>query len=70
MRKPWKIVAHKSESKEYFIVGDAERMGAVTRLLKERPDLGQARIEFKGEAPEDFLDWLPDGDVFQVTVKS
>jgi hypothetical protein len=42
-------------------------MGAVARLLKVRPDLGEARIEFKGEASRDSIDWLqPDSGVFQV----
>jgi hypothetical protein len=76
-KKPWRLIAHipgldgKAGFHEYFIVRDTERMTAVATLLKARPDLGKARIEIKGEASQDFLDWLqPDSDVFQVMVLS
>jgi hypothetical protein len=40
-------------------------------LLKARPDLGEAKIDLKGEASQDILEWLqPDSDMFQVMVLS
>jgi hypothetical protein len=78
-KKPRKLIAHipgldgKAGFHEYFIVQDTERMGAVATLVKARPDLVEARIEVKGEASQDFLDWLqpePGRDVFQIMVLS
>lgn len=78
-KKPWKLIAHipgldgSAGFLEYFIVRNAKQMGAVATLLKARPDLEGVRVEAKGEASQDFLDWLqpePDGDVFQVMVVS
>jgi len=78
MQKPfWKVIASipglegKPDILEYFVVREVDRMPAVAALLKSRPDLGQARIQVKGEAGQDFLDWLePDADVFRVMAVS
>ena len=73
-KKPWKLVAHIPGLdgpgwREYFIVRETERMPAIAALLRARPDLDEARIEVKGEAGQDFLDWLePDSDVFSIMV--
>jgi hypothetical protein len=76
-KKPWKLIARipgldgKSGRHEYFIVRESERMAAIARLLRARPDLEEANIEIKGEASESFLDWLqPDKDVFSIMVVS
>ena len=74
-KKPWKLVAHIEESggkpgrREYFLVRDVDRYAAIATLLKGRPDLGNPRIEVKGGANPDFLDWIqPDKDVFSIRV--
>jgi hypothetical protein len=76
-KKPWKLVAHIEKSddrpgrQEYFLVRDADRYAAIATLLKERPDLGNPRVEVKGGASPDFLDWIqPDKDVFSIRVVS
>jgi len=74
-KKPWKLVAHIEESdggpgrQEYFLVRDVDRYAAIATLLKGRPDLGNPRVEVKGGASPDFLDWIqPDKDVFSIRV--
>jgi hypothetical protein len=78
MKKPWKIIAYvpglggKPGGQEYFIVREADRSSAIATLLQTRPDLGAAAtLEVKGEAGQDFLDWLPpDKDVYSIMVLS
>ena len=42
-------------------------MSALAALLRARPDLANYAYEFKGEASQDFFDWVgPDKDVFCV----
>lgn len=76
-KKPWKLIAYiegldgKSGSQEYFLVRDVDRYAAIATLLKGRPDLGTSRVEVKGGASPDFLDWIqPDKDVFSIMVLS
>ena len=76
-KKPWKLVAHieksdgRPDSREYFLVRDVDRYAAIATLLKGRPDLGNPRVEVKGGASPDFLDWIqPDKDVFSIRVVS
>jgi hypothetical protein len=76
-KKPWKLVAHVEKSdgrpgcQEYFLVRDVDRYAAIATLLKGRPDLGNPRVEVKGGASPDFLDWIqPDKDVFSIRVVS
>jgi hypothetical protein len=74
-KKPWKLIAHIERSdgtpggQEYFLVRDVDRYAAIATLLKGRPDLGNPRVEVKGGASPDFLDWIqPDKDVFSIRV--
>jgi hypothetical protein len=74
-KKPWKLIAHIEKSdgragrEEYFLVRDVDRYAAIATLLKGRPDLGNPRVEVKGGASPDFLDWIqPDKDVFSIRV--
>jgi hypothetical protein len=76
-RRAWKIILRvpgldgKSGWNEYFIVKDSDRMSALAALLRARPDLANYAYEFKGEASQDFFDWVePDKDVFCVMVLS
>lgn len=76
-KKPWKLIAYiegqdgKSGSREYFLVRDVDRYAAMATLLKGRPDLGKSRVEVKGGASPDFLDWIqPEKDVFSIMVVS
>ena len=76
-KKPWKLIAYvegadgKSGSQEYFLVRDVDRYAAIAALLKSRPDLENSRVEVKGGASPDFLDWIqPDKDVFSIMVVS
>lgn len=76
-KKPWRLIAYvegldgKSGSQEYFLVRDVDRYAAIATLLKGRPDLGTSRVEVKGGANPDFLDWIqPDKDVFSIMVVS
>jgi hypothetical protein len=76
-RRAWKIIVRvagldgKSGWNESFIVKDSDRMSALAAMLRARPDLASYAYEFKGEASQDFLDWVqPDKDVFQVMVVS
>jgi len=76
-KKPWKLIAYiegpdgKSGPQEYFLVRDVDRYAAIATLLKTRPDLGKSRVEVKGGASPDFLDWIqPDKDVFSIMVLS
>ena len=71
-KRSWKLIAHvpgldeKPAWKEYFLVRDAGQMQAVAALLRARTDLADCRIEQKGEAGRDLVDWLePDSDVFR-----
>jgi hypothetical protein len=63
-KKPWKLIAYiegpdgKSGPQEYFLVRDVDRYAAIATLLKSRPDLGKSRVEVKGGASPDFLDWI------------
>jgi hypothetical protein len=75
MKKPWKIIVHvqgvdgKPGSKEYFIVRDTDKQAALATLRRTRPDLLYFLSEVKGEATQDFLDWIqPDKDVFSIMV--
>jgi len=77
MKKPWKIVVHiqgvdgKPSWKEYFIVRDTDGQAALATLRSVRPDLLYFLSEVKGEATQDFLDWIqPDKDVFSIMVVS
>jgi hypothetical protein len=46
-------------------------MSALAALLRARPDLANHSYEFKGEATQDFLDWIqPEKDVFSIMVVS
>ena len=76
-KKPWKLIAYiegldgKPGWQEYFLVRDVDRYAAIATLLKGRPDLGNPRVEVKGGASPDFLDWIqPDKDVFSIMVVS
>jgi hypothetical protein len=76
-RRAWKIVIHipgldnKLGWTEYFLVRDSDRMSALAALWRARPDLASHSYEFKGEASQDFLDWIhPDKDVFSIMVLS
>jgi hypothetical protein len=54
-----------------FLVRDSDRMSALAALLRGRPDLASHSYEFRGEASQDFLDWIqPDKDVFSIMVLS
>lgn len=52
----------------YFIVRATDQPSAMATLFQIRPDLaGTTTCEVKGEASQDFLDWLqPDKDVFSI----
>ena len=76
-KKPWKLIAHiegpdgKRNCREYFLVKDVDRYAAIATLLRGRPDLANPRVEVKGGASPDFLDWIqPDKDVFSIMVVS
>jgi len=77
MKKPWKIIARipalddSPGCHEHFIVRATDRHAAVATLRKARTDLLDVACEVKGEAGQDFLDWLqPDKDVFSIMVVS
>jgi len=77
MKKTWKIVARVPAVdeapgyREYFIVRATDRHDALATLQKARKDLLDIPCEVKGEAGEDFLDWLEfDKDVFSIIVVS
>lgn len=75
--RSWKLIAHIDGLdgapgwQEYFLVRETGQMEAVAALLRSRPDLASSRIEPRGEAGPDLIDWLqPDSDVFQIMVVS
>lgn len=60
-----------SRTAENIFFRDVDRYAAIATLLKGRPDLGNPRIEVKGGASPDFLNWIqPDKDVFSIMVVS
>jgi hypothetical protein len=76
-KKPWKIIVFTERlgggpgTREFFIVKAPDAGQAVKVLHIFRPDLGDARIEVKGEAPPEFLDWFGvEGDVYSIQVLS
>jgi hypothetical protein len=77
MKKPWKIIARipalddAPGCHEHFIVRATDRHAAIATLRKARTDLLDVPCEVKGEAGQDFLDWLQsDKDVFSIMVVS
>jgi hypothetical protein len=67
----WKIIATTERPgrgvhlREYFIVREADRNAAIAALRRNCPDLFDANCEVRGEASQDFLDWLDeDQDIF------
>jgi hypothetical protein len=75
MKKPWKIIARipplddAPGCQQYFIVRAPDRHAAIATLRKARTDLLDVPCEVKGEAGQDFLDWLQlDKDVFSIMV--
>jgi hypothetical protein len=67
----WKIIATTERPgrdvhlREYFIVREADRDAAIAALRRNCPDLFDANCEVRGEASQDFLDWLDkDQDIF------
>ena len=77
MKKPWKIIAlipgldDAPACHEYFIVRATDRHAAMATLRNVRRDLLDVHCEIKGEADQDFLDWLQlDKNVFSIMVVS
>jgi len=75
MKKPWQILAHTERlgggpgSREYFIVRAPDAEAAVRLLHIFRTDLADARIEVRGEAKPETVDWLGvDKDVYSIAV--
>jgi hypothetical protein len=74
-KKPWKIIAYTDRlgggpgSREYFIVRAPDADAAVRLLHIFRTDLADAKIEVRGEARADAVDWLGvDRDVYSIAV--
>jgi hypothetical protein len=74
-KRPWQIIAHTERlgggpgSREYFIVQAPDAEAAVRLLHIFRTDLGNARIDLRGEARPEIVDWLGvEGDVYSIQV--
>jgi hypothetical protein len=74
-KRPWQILAHTEplggapSSHEYFIVQAPDAEAAVRLLHIFRADLLDARIDLRGEARPEIVDWLGvEGDVYSIQV--
>ena len=74
-KKAWKLVARiersdgRPGSREYFHVREVDPYAGIATPLKGRRDLTNPRVEVKGGASPDFLDWIqPDKDALSFRV--